>query len=205
MTDFMAIYRFKIAFEDYDEVSREIEIKATQTFEDLHRAFHASINYDGNFSSSFYVSDDHWHKGFEITLKETNLKDASKSALMSQAKLCDYIEDPHQKFYYIANFESPVTFYVELIKILMDIDPKKNYPVCVRSINEAPKQFGAVIVPAISNEDLDFLNEEDLDSEDREEVHSMNTEGDDLEEETDQEEETDEVSEFPEEEEDSFE
>ena len=36
----MAIYRFKISFEDFDDVVREIDIKTTQTFEDLHRAFH---------------------------------------------------------------------------------------------------------------------------------------------------------------------
>jgi hypothetical protein len=29
----MAIYRFKISFEDYDEVEREIDIKSIQTFE----------------------------------------------------------------------------------------------------------------------------------------------------------------------------
>ncbi|WP_379089221.1 hypothetical protein [Pedobacter sp. UC225_65] len=31
----MAIYRFKISFEDFDDVVREIDIKTTQTFEDL--------------------------------------------------------------------------------------------------------------------------------------------------------------------------
>ena len=31
----MAIYKFKITFEDYDEVCREIEIKSNQSFEDL--------------------------------------------------------------------------------------------------------------------------------------------------------------------------
>ena len=36
----MAIYRFKLSFEDYDEVVREIDIKTTQTFEDLHKALH---------------------------------------------------------------------------------------------------------------------------------------------------------------------
>ena len=43
----MAIYKFKITFEDYDEVCREIEIKSNQSFEDLHRAIHAAIGFDG--------------------------------------------------------------------------------------------------------------------------------------------------------------
>jgi hypothetical protein len=41
----MAIYRFRISFEDFDEVVREIDIKSTQTFEDLHKAVHRSTGY----------------------------------------------------------------------------------------------------------------------------------------------------------------
>ena len=63
----MAIYRFKISFEDYDEVEREIDIKSIQTFEDLHRALHRSTGYPAEVSSSFYVSNDNWNKGQEIT------------------------------------------------------------------------------------------------------------------------------------------
>ena len=42
----MAIYKFKISFEDFDDVVREIDIKSNQTFEDLHRALHKSIGYN---------------------------------------------------------------------------------------------------------------------------------------------------------------
>ena len=62
----MAIYSFKISFEDFDDVVREIDIKTTQTFEDLHRAFHRSTGYDAEKSSSFYISTDNWIKGDEI-------------------------------------------------------------------------------------------------------------------------------------------
>ncbi len=54
----MALYRFKVTFEDYDDVTREIDIKSTQTFEDLHRAIHQSTGYNGEFPSSFYISND---------------------------------------------------------------------------------------------------------------------------------------------------
>jgi len=54
----MALYRFKVTFEDYDDVSREIDVKSNQTFEDLHRAIHKSTGYDAEFSSSFYISND---------------------------------------------------------------------------------------------------------------------------------------------------
>jgi predicted double-glycine peptidase len=35
----MALYRFRVTFEDYDDVMREIDVKSNQTFEDLHRQF----------------------------------------------------------------------------------------------------------------------------------------------------------------------
>lgn len=172
----MAVYRFKITFEEYDEVSREIEIKATQTFEELHKAIHASIKFDGNYPSSFYISDDHWYKGHEITLMDGNMKDPSKTSLMSNSRLCNFIEDPHQKIYYTFNFASPWCFYIELVKILTDVDPKKVYPVCVRTVHEAPKQFGGAIIPALSDEDLDFVNEEQYDTSDEEEMDGMSEE-----------------------------
>ena len=66
----MAVYRFKVSFEDYDDVVREIDIKSTQTLEDLHRAIHASTVYNPEQSSSFYVSNDQWIKGEEIAYLE---------------------------------------------------------------------------------------------------------------------------------------
>ena len=70
----MAIYRFKISFEDFDDVTREIDIKTNQTFEDLHRAIHRSTGYNAEKPSSFYVSTDNWIKGDEIAILPNNVK-----------------------------------------------------------------------------------------------------------------------------------
>src|SRR6187399_3186896 len=97
----MAVYRFKIAFEDYDDVIRCIEIKASQTFEDLQAAFHTAIGFDVIKPASFYLSDDNWKKGKEITSRE--LKEGESSAIKSlgEARFSEYIADPHQKIYYV--------------------------------------------------------------------------------------------------------
>lgn len=170
----MAIYKFKITFEDYDEVSREIEIKSNQTFEDFHRAIHQAIGFDGKANSSFYMSNDQWHKGKEITLNEANIKDAAKTVLMEKSVLKNFIIDPHQKIYYIFNLEKPWTFYIQLMKITINEDPSLNYPLCIKSTGVAPKQFGnSPIIPTVANDDLDFLNEFGLGDEDEEEVDAM--------------------------------
>ncbi len=170
----MAIYKFKITFEDYDEVSREIEIKSNQTFEDFHRAIHQAIGFDGKANSSFFMSNDQWHKGKEITLNEANIKDAAKTVLMEKSVLKNFIIDPHQKIYYIFNLEKPWTFYIQLVKITINEDPSVNYPLCIKSTGVAPKQFGnSPIIPTVANDDLDFLNEFGLGDEDEEEVDAM--------------------------------
>lgn len=173
----MAIYKFRITFEDYDEVSREIEIKSNQSFEDLHRAIHAAIGFDGKANSSFYMSNDQWHKGKEITLNESSIKDAAKTVLMEKSILKNFIIDPHQKIYYIFNLEKPWTFYIQLMKITINEDPNLQYPICTKTTGNAPKQFGiSPIIPTVANDDLDFLNEFGMGDEDEEEVDAMGIE-----------------------------
>lgn len=156
----MAIYRFKVSFEDYDDVIREIDIKSTQTFEDLHHAIHRTTGYNPEKSSSFYVSNDHWIKAEEIAFLPNQRKSDSGVALMTGTKLHKFIDDPHQKFYYTYNFERPYDFHVELIKIL-DEEKGKEYPAMVRSFGEAPKPPGSVVIPVETDEegDFDFLND----------------------------------------------
>lgn len=160
----MALYRFRVSFEDYDDVIREIDIKSNQTFEDLHKAIHQSTGYNPDYPSSFYISNDQWTKGEEITFMPNQRRIDRGCALMDKVKLMSYIDDPHQKFYYTFNFDRPFDFHVELMKIILDEQPGATYPLVVKSVGEAPKQFGNVVniasgtAPAV--DEFDFLNEE---------------------------------------------
>lgn len=179
----MAIYRFRISFEDFDDVVREIDIKTNQTFEDLHRAFHRSTGYDADKSSSFYVSTDNWIKGDEIALLPNQRKIDNGVTLMEKAKLSSFVEDPHQKFYYIYNFERPFDFHVELIKIILENDPNIEYPFLVKSTGEAPKiidknnMAAFTASTAAASSEFDFLNEMDFVPEDTEELEAMGGRG----------------------------
>lgn len=196
----MAIYRFKISFEDFDDIVREIDIKTTQTFEDLHRAIHRSTGYNADKSSSFYVSTDNWIKGDEIALLPNERKVKNGVALMENSKLSSFIEDPHQKFYYTYNFERPFDFHVELTKIILENDPNIEYPFLVKSIGEAPKIIeknagGFALSSAAASTDFDFLNEMDFVPEDTDELEAMGGRGI-MAEEVEEEEEEEEKDEF---------
>ena len=140
------VYRFRIVFEDYDDVQRDIDIKSSQTFEDLHHTIQQSIGFDDKKPASFFVSNDFWKKGQEISLQKRTDKNGEKLPLMKNSRLCDFISDPHQKFLYISDYDAAWNFTMELIKIVPTVDPIKSYPACVKSVGEAPKQF-AVILP----------------------------------------------------------
>lgn len=159
----MAIYRFRVTFEDYDEVYREIDILSKQTFLDLHQAIHNATGYQSAVSSSFYVSNDQWKKGEEIAFMPTERKLEKGVVKMENSKLNKFVNDPHQKFYYVYNFDKPYDFHVQLIKILKE-EEGATYPALFRSVGVAPKPFGVAVTETdstdVSNtDDFDFLNE----------------------------------------------
>lgn len=176
----MAIYRFKVTFEDYDEIIREIDVLSKHTFLDLHVAIQKSVNYDPEKSSSFYVSNDQWKKGQEIAYLPTEGKKNKGVVLMEVAKLNKFIDDPHQKFYYTYNFEKPYDFHVQLIKILKE-EEDKEYPVVFKSVGVAPKASGTITADAEGSDkdeksDFDFLNDMGYDTEDDSDLDMMDDE-----------------------------
>lgn len=144
----MAVYKFKIFIEDNDDIYREIEILSGQTFEDFHNAIQDAFKFDKKHAASFFVSDDYWRKEQEITLRKEDLeldaeeirKNVAPKKLMSATKIAKYIENPRQRFLYVFDPSVKWTFCIELMKILPD-NPKGNYPSCVKSIGNPPKQY----------------------------------------------------------------
>ncbi|MGY3054424.1 hypothetical protein ACVWYG_002631 [Pedobacter sp. UYEF25] len=173
----MAIYKFKITFEDFDDVVQEIDIKSNQTFLDLHRAIHKTTGYDAEKSSSFYVSADNWLKGDEIAYLPNDRK-KDRVVLMENSKLSGFIEDPHQKFYYVYNFDRSYEFHVELIKIILESNPNIQYPYLAKSVGIAPKMVVQNSPTAVdprekTPSEFDFLNEMDFVPDDADEMEAM--------------------------------
>lgn len=140
----MAVYKFKVSFEDYEDINRTIEIKSTQTFFDLHKAILESINFDNKQMASFYMSNDSWKKGQEITLEDMTDNPENPIPVMAKAKLNQYIIDPHQKIFYVYDFVECWTLLLELVSISITENPKIKYPVCIKSVGLAPKQYDKV-------------------------------------------------------------
>lgn len=144
----MAVYRFRVIIEDNDDVYRDIDIKAAQTFEDFHNAIQEAFKFDNKHAASFFTSDDYWRKGLEITLRKSDLELTAEEIrlkvepkkLMAEAKIAKYIETPHQRFVYVFDENVQWTFLLEMMKITAE-EAKAKYPLISKSIGTAPKQY----------------------------------------------------------------
>ncbi len=129
------IYRFKVWFEEDEDISRIIDIHPISTFLELHNIVLHSIAFNKALASSFYVSDDNWRKGKEITLED----ESGKKQIMATAKINTFVNDPHQKFLYITDFNEQWTLLIELQSIQNDVKGIK-YPLIFKTLGKAPKQ-----------------------------------------------------------------
>ena len=144
----MSVYRFKVYLEDNEDVFRDIDIKAVQTFEELHAVIQQAFKFDAKHSASFFVSDDFWRKGQEITLRKEDLpldedeirKKVDPKKLMSEVKIAKYVEQPHQRFVYVFDPDVQWTFLIEMMKIA-ELNTKLAYPSIIKSYGTAPKQY----------------------------------------------------------------
>lgn len=161
----MAIYRFRVTFEDYEDIYRDIDMPSKSTFLELHEEIHKTTGYPVDASSSFYVSNDQWKKGTEVALQPSTRKIGDGVLLMENIRLSKFIDDPHQKFYYIYNFDRPYDFHVELIKILKE-EEGKEYPALFKVVGQAPRNLAAANFPVTDTVDDD---EDDIDDEGAEE------------------------------------
>lgn len=151
---YMAIYRFKVCFEEDDEIIRVIEVRSGQTLEDLHFAILKSIEFDTRHNALFYISDDYWKKHDKfIFLPDTGMEETT---MFSSTRLSTLINDPHQKLLYIYDLSEQWVFMVELVGIAMNEDPKKSYPQVVRSESKPPKQYKTQRKAGADVEDEDF-------------------------------------------------
>lgn len=113
------IYRFRIILDNdtEDDIFRDLEIRETDTLEDLHNAIIQSFGFDGMEMASFYISNDQWEQGEEISmfdLAETN----NSSKTMSDTQLNDVVHEAQTKLIYVYDFLNMWTFFVELAEIV---------------------------------------------------------------------------------------
>ncbi len=139
----MAILRFRIYWEDDESIYRDVVIKHTQNFVDLHLCILKSFEFDSKHKATFYRSNDSWLRGREISLEKYDDKVYKVDPLiMNNVTMGSEVKDPNQKFIYVYDFNKFWTFMVELINVEKEENKKLTYPVCIRTEGIAPSQYG---------------------------------------------------------------
>ena len=138
----MAILRFRIYWEDDDSVYRDIAIRHTQTFKDLHDCILKSYEFDNKHKATFYRSNDNWLRGREISLEKYDKVYKAEPLLMEDTVMGSEISNPNQKFIYEYDFNKVWHFMVELINVDKEENKKLTYPGCIRVEGIAPSQYG---------------------------------------------------------------
>lgn len=138
----MAILKFRVYWEEDESTYRDVTIKHTQTFHDLHLAILKSFEFDNKHKATFYRSNDSWQRGREISLEKYDKDYKAEPLLMSEVAIGSEIRDPNQKFVYEYDFNKNWHFMVELINVDKEENAKMTYPSCVRTEGIPPSQYG---------------------------------------------------------------
>lgn len=138
----MSIYKFRVLLESNSEepIFRDIEIKSTQNFDDLHEIIVAAYGFDNTQMASFYISDEQWNKGQEIALFDMNIEgDKNKILVMEDTLINTQINCVGAHLLYCYDFLNMQNFFIELIDLKVKEDKEAFYPRVVYSQGEAPK------------------------------------------------------------------
>ena len=140
--NYMAILKFRVYFEEDDSVYRDVAIRHTQTFFELHEALLKSFEFDTKHNATFYRSNDNWLRGREISLEAYDKQYKAPPLMMKETTIGSEIKDTNQKFIYVYDFAKNWTFLVELINVSKEENPKISYPAAVRKEGIPPSQYG---------------------------------------------------------------
>lgn len=138
----MAILKFRVYFEEDDSIYRDVAIRHTQSFLQLHQVILKAYEFDNKHQATFYRSNDHWQRGREISLERYDKSYHKEPLLMASTTIGSEIRDPNQKFVYVYDFTKNWGFLVELINVAKEEGSKLDYPTVVKTEGIAPSQYG---------------------------------------------------------------
>ena len=151
------IYKFRMISGDETAFLREYEVDSNTTFLNFHNFIQKDLEFDSNQLASFFLADEQWNKGMELTLIDME-NDAGPAAIpMDSLKINDLLKNKKERLLYVFDIFSERCFFIELSNIFQKEDDV-TYPRCIASIGNAPEQ---VVVEEVSIEDI-FSDEETL-------------------------------------------
>ena len=132
----MSVYKLRVAFEEDENIFRDIEIKPSQTMKDLNEIIISSFNLPEKSSKKLFRSNDNWHKQEEMDLNPKAIK-KGKNVMMPM--IINFIDDPHQRFLFeFETAKQSFSLLIELISISTAEKAGVVYPMVIKSVGPSP-------------------------------------------------------------------
>jgi hypothetical protein len=140
----MAILKFRVYWEEDDAIYRDVLVKHTQSFLELHQIILKAFEFDQIHAATFYRSNDIWKRGREISKEVYEKEYVAPPLIMSETGIGTEIIDTNQHFIYVYDFAKTWTFLIELIEVIKntDADLTLSYPIISRTEGVGPMQYG---------------------------------------------------------------
>lgn len=138
----MAGLKFRVLLDskDAEEVFRDIVISDSADFESFYRSILNAYEFSSDQMASFYMSNNNWDKGFEISLFDMSFgedPDQILPAVMSESTIREYITEPNQRIILVHDFMRMWIFLIELIEVVKDTPVE---PQIALSVGNAPDE-----------------------------------------------------------------
>lgn len=134
------LFRIKFISDEVDGFLREIKIDRDATFLDLNKVILKSCGYPDDQMTSFYICDEEWERGQQITREDMGAGDVDEDIyVMENTSLSEFIEDEDQHLEFVFDPFADRCFFLDVKEMI----PGQNLdePEIVRSVGDAPQQI----------------------------------------------------------------
>jgi hypothetical protein len=156
-------FRVLLDSDKKQEVFRDIIVDANTDFEVFYHAILESFNFVGKEMGSFYVSNNDWDKGHELSWLDMSYDDNDQSqdlpTVMSKATIKDFIGEPDQKFLLVYDF---LRMWIFLIELIGYEEESPTTPQVLISVGEAPLEDSKPISEEAFGGDFDSDDDDDF-------------------------------------------
>lgn len=134
------VFRIKFICEEVDGFVREVKIDSDATFLDLNKIILKSCNYPDDQLTSFYLCNDEWQRGEQITREDMGFSSSDEDVyIMEKTRLSELIEDEEQHLEFVFDPFSNRSFFLDVKEVIFGEHLAEAE--IVRAKGDAPQQI----------------------------------------------------------------
>ena len=129
------ILRIRVILNVEEDVLRDIEVDGSLTMMEFHKAISSFFGFDSSEPSTFFKSNNKWEREDEIKIFKLDENDQ----IYPDSSVSEYIKLKGDKLIYVYDFLNYWTFFIDVNESVEKIEDKE-YPYCLLSVGEVPKE-----------------------------------------------------------------